>query len=109
MTQRSAMTLRALRGTPLTDERTRATVVAAAHAIAERHAVPLLRVRTDDDAITVEVGAHRLAALGLVAELRRLTSAWYAHTHEGDSLWGELPPAEDDSQWGADWEPDNES
>ncbi len=104
---RAAITLRALQGRPLADERVRRTVEACARAIAERNGVELLALGVDPGggAITVEIGAHRLAALGFAAELRRLTNAWHLAKFGPPALWGELPGADgDDGPWsdGAD-------
>lgn len=99
---RSSVTLRALDGEPLADARVRDTVVATAHAIAERNGVSLTGVTTAPDAITVELRANRLAALGFAAELRRLTNAWHLKKFGPPALWGELPPAhhdEPDDPW----------
>lgn len=85
----STVTLRAMRGEPLADERTRETVVAAAHALAERHAVTVRSIRPEPDAITITIEGPRIVAIGLAAELRRLTTRWYAARHGGDPLWGE--------------------
>jgi len=112
--ERSSVTLRALDGSPLADSRVRDTVVATGHAIAERNGVTLAAVRTAPDAITVEIGASRLAALGFAAELRRLTNAWHFKKFGPPALWGELPPAHhgDDDEpdpWSIapDWRPDS--
>lgn len=94
--ERSSVTLRAIGGAPLGNTRVRDTVVATAHAIAERNGVTLNSVRTSPDAITVELGASRLAALGFAAELRRLTNAWHLKKFGPPALWGELPPAHHD-------------
>ncbi len=85
----SSITLRSLSGAPLHDERVRAIVEATARAIAERTGIALRGISMADDAVTVELAADRLAALGFAAELRRLTGAWYAGKHAGESLWGE--------------------
>ncbi len=87
--QVSSITLRAIQGAPLRDERIRSTVEATARAIAERTGIDLRGISMDDDAVTVELGADRLAALGFAAELRRVTGAWYAGKHAGESLWGQ--------------------
>ncbi len=94
----STVRLRALAGTPLADVKVRGVVVSTAHAIAERTGVPLLEVVPTDDAITVTIGASRLAGLGFLAELRRITNAWFAGKHPGQSLWGEVDVKHDD-EW----------
>ncbi len=85
----TTMRLTALQGTPLADARTRATVIAAAGAIAERTGIVLAGVQADDRSITVTLESDRLAGVGFLAELRRNTSAWYSARHPADSLWGE--------------------
>jgi len=89
MVEPSTVRLRALSGTPVTDARVRATVLSTAHAIAERTGVELLAVEASDDAVTATIAVDKLAAMGFLAELRRLTNAWYAGKHAGGSLWGE--------------------
>ncbi len=84
----SRVRLRALQGTPLSDERVRSTVIAAAESLAERTGVKLLDLRADDTSITAVLDADRIAAIGFAAELRRSTSAWYAARHAGQELWG---------------------
>lgn len=103
-TDRSTVRLRALSGTPLADHRVRETVIATAHAIAERCGVLLDSVHADDTSITVTIRAHKLAALGLLAELRRITTTWYERKYHTGPLWGELPPAMNE-----DWSPDSDA
>lgn len=98
----STVVLRALEGAPLKDASVRGVVVAAARAIAERHAVELAGIDAADDRVTLRVRAHALAAIGFAAELRRLTTAWYAVDHPGESLWGE-PRLQGDEDDPADW------
>ena len=93
---RSTITLRALQGEPLRDARIRDIVIATAHAIAERNGIEIMTLSATDDSISVELGVHRLAALGFAAELRRLTTNWHAHKSEGERLWGD--PIEPDEQ-----------
>lgn len=101
----TTVTLRAPTGRPLTEPRTRATVEAAARAIAERTGVPLADLRLDDTSVTATLGTHRLAALGFMAELRRATNRWYANKHPGDLLWptGQVDTPDDDEPWPGDW------
>lgn len=66
-------------------------VVASAEAIAERTGVRLVSIEADGSGITAIIEGDRLAALGLAAELRRLTGAWYARRHPGERLWHEPP------------------
>ncbi len=88
----SRVRLRALAGIPLADPVVRDMVVAAAHAIAERTGFALTEIDTEPDSITVTLAADKLAALGFLAELRRLTSAWYEKKFAEGPLWGEPPP-----------------
>ena len=87
----SKVRLRALSGKPLADARVKSTVVATARAIAERTGVQVLDIEADDAAVTVTLGIDKLACVGFLAELRRLTNAWYAGKHHGVSLWGDEP------------------
>jgi hypothetical protein len=93
MTERatSEITLRALQGRPLADEKVRGMVVATAQAIAERQGVRVLDMATAPDHIRVKLNVGRIESLGFAAELRRLTSAWYAHKFRNQSLWGDAP------------------
>lgn len=84
----STVTLRALEGAPLADRQTRDTVIATARAIAERTGVDILDLAAHDDHITVTLRCPKLAAIGLAAELRRLTNRW-RQQKQGRSLWGE--------------------
>jgi D-glycero-D-manno-heptose 1,7-bisphosphate phosphatase len=103
----TTVTLRAPSGRPLTEPKTRATVAAAARAIAERTGVPLADLRLDDTSVTATLGTHRLAALGFMAELRRATNRWYAAKNPGDLLWPtgqvDTPDDDDDQIWPGDW------
>jgi hypothetical protein len=89
----TTVTLRALEGEPLADEMVRRTVVAAAHAIAERNGVRLLRLDADPARVTATLETPRLAAIGFAAELRRVTTEWYRRRSGAPTLWGE--PATD--------------
>lgn len=90
--RRATVTLRALEGEPLRDAGVRRTVVAAAHAIAERNGVSLLDLTTTPNSLTATLDASRLAAIGFAAELRRITGQWHeAHTGK-PHLWGEPTP-----------------
>ena len=72
-------------------------VEAAARALAERNAVEVASLSCEPDSITLTLGINKLAALGFLAELRRVTDAWHRGKH-GTGLWGELPPADDHDQ-----------
>lgn len=87
---------------PLADPDTRRTVEAAARAIAERTGVPLVALQLDDRAVTATLAAHRLAAVGFMAELRRTTNDWYAHRHAGRPLWPQTDDPDDDPDGKAD-------
>lgn len=87
------------------DPMVRDTVIATAHAIAERTGVALTGLSTQADSITVTLAIDKLAAIGFMAELRRLTNAWYAKKFpdaiaEGP-LWGTPPQGggDDASAW----------
>lgn len=101
-----SVTLRATSGKPLTERKTRAMVESAARALAERTGVALHGVRTDERSITVSLGAHRLAALGFLTELRNATNRWYAARNPGDLLWptGQVDTSDPDDNDG-DWTP----
>lgn len=103
--ERSTVTLRALAGTPLKDEKVRRIVLATARAIAERHNVELVALEAHDDRVTATLATHRLAAIGFIAELRRLTTAWHQADHPGEHLWGQAhdPNAPDGDADPADW------
>lgn len=75
-------------GAPLKDERIRDTVLATARAIAERTGVSVLELTTDDSSITAKLETPRVAALGFIAELRRLTNTWHERKF-GSPLWPE--------------------
>lgn len=83
----SRITLRARSGTPLADHRVRDMVVAAAHALAERHGVETIDVVASPDALECRLRGSQIVALGFAAELRRTTESWYEHTHPGATLW----------------------
>ena len=91
----TAVRLRANTGYPLADERVRETVVATANAIAERTGIAIDSIDADGDSVVVEIRADQLAAVGFLAELRRLTNTWYERKYE-QSLWGEPP---EDEPW----------
>ncbi len=93
----SAITLRALEGQPLKDQRICQMVVATAHAIAERQGVKVLDVRTAPEEITVHLQTGRIEAIGFAVELRRLTTSWYTQKYGEKTLWGEAD--EDDDKW----------
>lgn len=81
------MRLRALEGHPLDDAQVRETVLATARAIAERTGFALEQLDAAHDAVTVTMRADKLAALGFLAELRRVTNAWYESKYHRGPLW----------------------
>ena len=100
MTTASHITLRALEGAPLHDQRIREMVMATAHALAERHGMTLLNIAADDESVTVTLPAGRIEAMGFAAELRRLTTRWYTQKFGVSTLWGELDrDADQDESW----------
>ena len=88
-THGSSITLRALEGEPLADERIRDMVIATAHALAERHGLKVLHVETEPEKASFTLSAGRIEALGFAAELRRLTTRWYTQKYGELTLWGE--------------------
>lgn len=98
----STVRLRALEGRPMDDPVVRDTVIATAHAIAERIGIEVLSVESEGDAVVATLAVDQLAALGFLVELRRLTETWYARKFGGDPLWGK--GAEDD-EFGSSWDP----
>jgi hypothetical protein len=87
----TTVTLRALEGEPLRHDVICQMVEAAARAIAERQGIALLGLSTDARSITMTLEAERIAAVGFAAELRRLTTAWYAQKFGRATLWGDPP------------------
>jgi hypothetical protein len=98
MSDEATLRLRALEGCPMDDPVVRDTVIATAHAIAERTGVVVRGVTTDADSITVTLEIDKLAALGFMAELRRLTNAWYEKKFREGPLWGTAK--EHGEEWG---------
>jgi hypothetical protein len=94
----SEVTLRALEGRPLDDLAIQRTVVATAHAIAERQGVTVTSLDVQGDRITVGLNVEKIAAIGFATELRRLTTRWYTKKFGEVTLWGE-PPSEEGEQW----------
>jgi len=92
----SEITLHALEGTPLRHDRIREMVVATTEAIAERQGVAILAISTSATSITVQVRGEEIVAMGLMTEMRRLTTNWYKHRFGVDALWGEARASGDD-------------
>lgn len=72
----------------LADAKVRAVVISTARAIAERTGVKLGRVEADESGVWGEVEGPEVLAVGLAAELRRATEAWYRGRSGGGTLWG---------------------
>ncbi len=70
----------------LADALTRNMIQAAAHALAEREGVHLVRVTVDHTGVDLEIVGSEIVALGFAAELRRNTNHW-AHTHGAPQIW----------------------
>jgi len=87
----STVRLSAHRGRPLDDPKVRSTVEATARAILERTGVPMVGMESDGASVTVTLGADKIAAMGFLAELRRLTNSWYEGKFKAGELWGHLP------------------
>ncbi|MEZ6242759.1 MAG: HAD-IIIA family hydrolase [Phycisphaerales bacterium] len=87
----TTVTLRARDARPLADARTKETVLATARAIAERTGIELTDLAATDSSVTATLAASRLAALGFLAELRRLTNAW-SHAKLDQALWPAADP-----------------
>lgn len=84
----STATLRA-DGSPLADAKVRGAVVAAAHSLAERTGVRIVRLEADVSGLQVVLEGQEIVAVGFAAELRRVTNAWWAAHHPGEALWPE--------------------
>lgn len=103
--EQSTVTLRALEGDPLRHDLVRDMTIATANAIAERSGVKIINLRADDQSVTITIAGTRIAAMGLAAELRRLTTSWYAHKFGVEALWGEARM--DDDGAGEEWKRSN--
>jgi len=86
--QITTITLRALQGEPLRQDRVCEMVEATARAIAERQGIGVVDLSTEPASITITLEARRIEALGFAAELRRLTNNWYTQKFGADNLWG---------------------
>lgn len=62
------------------------TIIAAAHAAAERIGVTLRTAEFEGDGLMLEVEGPMLVAIGLAAELRRATDRWHRE-RTGRHLW----------------------
>ena len=70
----------------LADANTRNVIQAAAHALAEREGVRLVRLTVDEVGVDLEIVGSEIVALGFAAELRRNTNHW-AQSHGDLPLW----------------------
>lgn len=73
-------------GSPLEEERTRETVLSAAHGLAERFGIEIVGTDMAPASLSVTLGADEATAIGFAAELRRTTNAWHQSKH-GGPLW----------------------
>lgn len=96
------ITLRALEGEPLLNDRIRDMIVATAQSLAERHGVNVLDTTTTPSSITLTLDVGRIESIGFAAELRRSTTRWYTQKFGVATLWGE-PVREDDDRSGEEW------
>ena len=83
----TTITLHTADGASLAQERVRATVVAAAEALAERSGIPVVRMDAAASALSVTLECDELAAVGFAAELRRSTNTWYESKFSAGPLW----------------------
>lgn len=88
--ERSSASLEAIESWALEDELVRETVRATAESIGERTGLRVDRVAFEGPRVEVTVEGTQLAAVGLVAELRRATEAWHRRRF-GRSLWPSPP------------------
>lgn len=70
----------------LSDPRLRDLIIATAHGISERTGVTIVSAVVDEDAVELSAQAPPIVLMGLAAELRRVTNAWYAG-RTGRTLW----------------------
>jgi len=90
--ERSTLTLRSVSGEPLADTATREAVIAHAHGMAERSGLILESLATSPTSIILTLRCDRLAGVGFLAELRRITNGWYESRYHDGPLWGTPPP-----------------
>lgn len=79
--------LTAVAGKPLADPAILATVLAAAHALAERTGVRITFLTHDPRSLTLTLAADQITALGFVSELRATTNTWYEKKYDTGPLW----------------------
>jgi len=80
--------INALSGKPLADHAVLSSVVAAAHALAERSGIRIVYLSTGDDFIEVDLVAEEVVAVGFAAELRRITNKWFEEKFRAGPMWG---------------------
>jgi hypothetical protein len=73
-------------GSPLQDERTKQTVIAAAQGLAERFGIQVVDIGTSPDTLTATLAADEATSVGFAAELRRNTNTWFESKHR-KPLW----------------------
>lgn len=71
------------------------TVLASARGIAERHGARLVGLDIRGGKLEATIVAGRLAAVGFMSEVRRVTNAW-AISHRGRPLWPNREPGDHD-------------
>jgi uncharacterized protein GlcG (DUF336 family) len=79
------------------DDRTRAMIIAAAEATAERTGVTLHAATFDDEGLLLVVDGPMLIAFGLAAEVRRSTDRWHRE-RTGLALWMAPDPPPDEPE-----------
>lgn len=91
MPETCTVRLKALSGRPLADPKVRDVVISSLQALAERNNLPILGIEPSDRDLTLSLACDKLTALGLLAELRRTTNAWYQAKYQSGPLWGTAP------------------
>lgn len=87
-----------MRGVPeadLDDRTVRDTVLASVHGVAERAGVTLHETSVQGGVLRVTIEGDRLAGLGLLAEVRRITNRWHEARRGGDLWMGDFKIDED--------------
>ncbi|MFA6045368.1 MAG: HAD-IIIA family hydrolase [Phycisphaerales bacterium] len=87
-----------MRGVPeadLDDRAVRDTVLASVHGVAERAGVTLHEASVKGGVLRVTIEGDRLAGIGLLAEVRRLTNRWHEARRGGDLWMGDFKSDED--------------
>lgn len=84
----ATLRLRALSGAPLDDPDVRGFVVSVVREIAAEAGIVITAVETTGTLLVVTLETDALAAMGLLAELRRRTNVWYEERFKDGPLWG---------------------